>query len=296
MATVFKRARSPFWYATWTAADGTRKRKCTKTRDKAAAKLIAAEHEKQAALRRAGVIDSTQDRFLEQERRSLAEHLAEFHASIQARGRTAQHCRETRAMVERILVACDAERIADLTASGVEQAISNLLRIPKSKTPSHVLPEPLSARAKNAHLRAIKSFTRWLERDRRARLDPLETLAAINEETDRRHVRRELTAAEFAQLIEATAAFTRPEHLAPGPDRAMFYRLAFGTGFRAGELRSLTPQSFELKEHREQLRTRLPQDVDGVSGLLRGICDGGQAISDHLQLLVGGFVLELLCG
>lgn len=32
----------------------------------------------------------------------------------------------------------------------------------------------------------------------------------------------------------------------PGTDRAMIYRLALGTGFRASELRSLTPSSFNL--------------------------------------------------
>jgi integrase len=31
-----------------------------------------------------------------------------------------------------------------------------------------------------------------------------------------------------------------------GPDRAMLYRVAVGTGFRANELRSLTPESFDL--------------------------------------------------
>ena len=31
-----------------------------------------------------------------------------------------------------------------------------------------------------------------------------------------------------------------------GRDRAVLYRLAVGTGFRAGELASLTPESFDL--------------------------------------------------
>ena len=35
-----------------------------------------------------------------------------------------------------------------------------------------------------------------------------------------------------------------------GPDRAMGYRLAFGTGFRVNELRSLTPTNFRLKGDR----------------------------------------------
>jgi len=31
-----------------------------------------------------------------------------------------------------------------------------------------------------------------------------------------------------------------------GPDRAILYRVAAGTGFRANELRSITPESFDL--------------------------------------------------
>ena len=40
--------------------------------------------------------------------------------------------------------------------------------------------------------------------------------------------------------------YTLPSHNLPGPDRAMVYRLALGTGFRAKELRSLVPEFFAL--------------------------------------------------
>ncbi len=152
------------------------------------------------------MIDASQDRFLEQEARPIADHLAEFHASLEARGNTAQHCRETRAMIERIIGCCQAERIADLTASAVEQAIRRMIVIRKRKTPRPAV--PLSPRAKNAHLRAVKSFTRWLALDRRCRQDALVILSALNEETDRRRSRRELTPEELAQLIDATVGCT----------------------------------------------------------------------------------------
>jgi len=70
-------------------------------------------------------------------------------------------------------------------------------------------------------------------------------LAHQLEVLDRRHDRRSLTDEELARLIAAAeqgAAIVRMT----GPDRAMLYRVAVGTGFRANELRSLTPESFDL--------------------------------------------------
>ncbi len=47
-------------------------------------------------------------------------------------------------------------------------------------------------------------------------------------------------------MILATAEAAAVVRGITGPDRAMNYRLAVGTGFRAGELRSLKPESFDL--------------------------------------------------
>jgi integrase len=50
---------------------------------------------------------------------------------------------------------------------------------------------------------------------------------------------------EIARLI-AAAENGEPVLGMAGPDRAMLYRVAIGTGLRAAELRSLTPNSFAL--------------------------------------------------
>jgi integrase len=76
--------------------------------------------------------------------------------------------------------------------------------------------------------------------------DPLASLSGFNEKTDRRHVRRVMTREELAYLLPVVEGFTTANHNLPGADRAMLYRLAFGTGFRASELRSLTSASFDL--------------------------------------------------
>src|SRR5262249_25832325 len=70
-------------------------------------------------------------------------------------------------------------------------------------------------------------------------------LRAFNVATDRRHDQRELSPAELARLVAAAGAGGDVLGMS-GPDRAILYRLAVGTGFRADELRSLTPASFDL--------------------------------------------------
>ena len=51
---------------------------------------------------------------------------------------------------------------------------------------------------------------------------------------------------EIRWLLDVTGQRTIREHGAPGSTRAMCYRLAAATGFRANELRSLTTDSFNL--------------------------------------------------
>jgi site-specific recombinase XerC len=94
-------------------------------------------------------------------------------------------------------------------------------------------------------MRVVKGFSRWLWRDGRVREDALAHLTSLNPDADRRHERRALTPVEQARLIRAAEAGPAVIKLS-GPDRAALYRLALGTGFRANELRSLTPEAFQL--------------------------------------------------
>jgi integrase len=100
-------------------------------------------------------------------------------------------------------------------------------------------------RTSNHYLAAVKGFTHWLVKDRRAAFDPLACLSALNAELDLRHVRRALEPGEFAALVEA-ARNGKPFRGLTGPDRAALYTLAAHTGFRASELASLTPGSFDF--------------------------------------------------
>jgi integrase len=127
--------------------------------------------------------------------------------------------------------------IGDITASGTLEFLGQLRSA------------GLSAQTYNNYLTAIKQFSRWLVRDRRTLVDPLMHLSKINVRTDRRHDRRALSEDEFARLIEAARNGKRVEGIS-GPDRAMMYVLAAWTGFRKGEVGSLTLRSLQLDDDR----------------------------------------------
>jgi integrase len=70
-------------------------------------------------------------------------------------------------------------------------------------------------------------------------------VTGFNSREDVRHERRVLSEAELVRLIQAAENGRVLYHMS-GPMRAMAYRLAVGTGFRANEIRTLSPESFRL--------------------------------------------------
>ena len=238
MASVFKRGgknnRGGSYYVSWTDHTGRRQTKSAKTTDKASAERIGAKFEADAALRRDGVIDSTHERFAIEAKRELLDHLGDFQSILQARENTAKHVRMTCRQIEWVAQHSAARVIADLTGATVSNAIGELRR------------GGTSLRTCNAYLRSVKSFTRWLWAEKRIPHDPMTGLRQFNDATDRRHERRAMTREEVAELLRFTEGYTTPNHNLIGPDRARLYQVALGTGFRANELRSLTPASFDL--------------------------------------------------
>jgi len=243
MASIYRRKPGGCYYVTYQIRPGKR-RTVKGCKDKVATEALARKLETDAMLRREGVIDTKTDRYAEADRKPLVVrddednivggHLAEFYASLLAKGNTAKHTQMTRERAARIIALSNATRISDLAPSGVQAALGSLRD-----------DEGLAPQTCNYYLRAIKQFTRWLWRDGRTGEDALAHLSGFNTQLDRRHDRRALTDDELARLIDA--AERGPTILSmTGPERAMLYRLAVGTGFRAGELRSLVPESFDL--------------------------------------------------
>ena len=233
--TIFKRRPDPGspWYIAWYDHERRRREQCTLTTDRATAGRMLARKVDETAQRVRGLIDPKAEALAEHGRRPIGEHLADWRADLAAKDRTGKTVKLVTARVQRMVDALHAQRIGDVAASAVQAAIGAMIR------------DGLALQTAHHYLRAVKQFSRWLHRDGRTPADALAHLQGYNASTDRRHERRALNPDELARVIDA--AECGPVVLGmSGPDRAMLYRVAAGTGFRAGELASLTPDSFDV--------------------------------------------------
>jgi integrase len=124
-------------------------------------------------------------------------------------------------------------RLSDLAPDRVQAALGRLRDAGKS------------IQTVNHYRAALRAFCRWAWDNGRLRDIPLRGVKGFNPEEDRRHERRSLADDELARLVQA-AKRGRKLFGMPGPLRAMAYRVAAATGFRAQELRTLTPEGFHL--------------------------------------------------
>jgi integrase len=230
MASAFQ--RNGKWYASYKGVDGWKKKAVG---DKAGAEQLASALEYAAMLRREGLVDPKADALAAAEKRPLADHLADFKRDILARRGNEKHATATHQRAERLLAGVAS--VSAITPAAVNENVRALREGGKHGKASLA-----------HHLRAVKAFTRWLVRNGRTRDDALIAVRVPGTvaKSERVRVRRALSRAEFERLVTHTAAARVFEGMC-GADRAMLYRLAGATGFRQDELRSLTPESFDLK-------------------------------------------------
>jgi integrase len=227
------------WFFRYTDGDG-KKRERKGCSDRRVTEEMARAAETEAAKVRTGMIDPRDVAYGDHEARPLDEHLDDWHAFLVGKGSTLNYATLCRVRVARLIDLGRIGRISDLSPSRVQAT----LKAVRDGDKTH---NGLSLRSLHHYTRVVKGFSRWLWRDGRATEDTLAHLTSPNPDADRRHERRALTLEEMARLIQT--AETGPVVLTlPGPDRAALYRVALGTGFRAAELGSLTPESFHLDD------------------------------------------------
>jgi integrase len=232
MASVFKPKGSAKYVIFYTDENG-RRRKKTACTDKSVSMRLARDIENKVALRREGVVDPREEAYRDHEGRLLADHLGDFGRALAAKGGTDAHTKVTVSRARRMLELAGARRISDLSLSKALDAVRALRD------------EGLSTETINHHIRAVKAFSRWLRKDKRAREHHLADLATKSPEGDRRYVRRQLTPEEAARVIRAAEAGPVAMGMS-GADRAALYAVALATGLRREELRTLTTERFRL--------------------------------------------------
>ena len=224
-----KRKVSRKWWARYRDALGC-DRRVALCGDKAAAQAMLSTIIQKVERRRAGIEDPIQDEV----ERPIEKHLVDFENHLKSRNNTERYIFEILGKIRRFIKTQYWRTILDITASDVQ---SQLVHFREHNG--------LSIQTSNHYLRAIKSFTRWLVLNQRLRTNPLDSLSMLNVNVDRRHDRRPLLPEEFLRLIDL-AEHGPPAVGLSGRDRAMMYILAAWTGFRRGEIGSLTLRSFNL--------------------------------------------------
>jgi integrase len=169
----------------------------------------------------------------------IAEHLNAFRAYLTGGGATEQHVKLTTARAERVVEGCGFKYWSDISGGRVLTFLNGLRGDTESR-------RGISAQTFNFYLQAVKQFGRFMVQDGRATESPLAHLKAVNVRTDRRHDRRAFTLSEAEWLLTTTEGSPDVRCGMDGPRRALCYRLGMETGARAGELDSLTRESFDL--------------------------------------------------
>jgi len=222
------KSKSKKWWAQYKDADGRLRRHPLSTEKKAAQAMLN-DLVKEMERAKAGLVDPTD----KQRKRPLKEHMTEFQAYLENKGVTDKQANTAVSQIKKIAAGCKWKLISDINATTALAFLGDLRR------------KGRSAQTYNHYLKSVKQFTRWLVRDRRTPTDPLAHLSRLNVKTDRRHDRRALSADEFNRLLDAARRGKSVESIS-GEDRVMLYTLAAWTGFRKGEIGSLTTRSLNL--------------------------------------------------
>ncbi len=221
------------WAADVRLADGTRRRmRFSPNRDASAVML--ADLIKKIEAERSGV----RDQYADHRVRPLNELLAEYKQHHNDRGNTPKQAEQTRRRCELVFEGNGFVLLSDLDTTAVERWLADRRGLTRGEG-------GISAQTSNHYTTALKAFGNWLVKARCVNENPLRHLGRVNTRVDIRHVRRPLTADEFARLLAAARASGSFRGIS-GPDRGMLYLVAGMTGLRASELASLTPDSFSL--------------------------------------------------
>lgn len=226
------RRKGNVWYYRY--VDGTgRKVERAGCSTKEATAAMAAHAEAEAARVRSGFVDTHEVAVKSAAEMSILDHLEDFATALLSKPSSPKHVSVSSNRIEKVLRLAGIERLRELSMSKVQAALGKLRA------------DGLSLETVNHHVRAIKAFSRWMQRDGRTQEHILAFLKTTNSEPDRRRVRRALTEDEAERLLAAVENGPIRGRMT-GPERAWMYRVALATGLRCAELGRLTAASFHL--------------------------------------------------
>ena len=240
--TLFKKTEGGPWIASWYDHNGKRRERSTRTTDRRAAERILAKNIADTALRRDGVIDARKDRFAVENRKPLIEHIDAYLDHCRHVGHADKQIKEKIRNFDRLQKDVGVNRLSDLTATILENHLRNL----KDKG--------LSARSINFCRQIAVAFANWCQKTGRVESNPLTVVPKLDENKDRRRIRRPLTDEELARLLDTT----EPK------GRKAWYMAAAWAGLRKGDLQRLTWADIDFETNIITIRDGKANRVDIV--------------------------------
>lgn len=171
-------------------------------------------------------------------------HLAAWLNVLKAKGTGAKQRDTVERRLTRLFELAKWTRLAQIKLDSALLALARL----QEETPPRGRRQGRGAQTRNHYVTHLRAFCSWLVLTDRLPKNPVRELAKVNVETDRRHARRTPTQEEVAELFRHLEGPDAPERMGmSGRQRALGYRVALVTGYRADELRSLGRESFDLE-------------------------------------------------
>lgn len=193
------------------------------------------------------------DRYSEHGERPLAEHLKEWGEVLRAKGTSAKQRGTIEGRLTNLFALAGWTRLGEISGDSALLALARL----QEQIPARGMRRGRSAQTRNHYLTHLKGFCGWCLTSGRLRTNPVAGLDKINVESDQRHARRVPTREEAAYLLAYLEGDGVPERMGmSGPQRALGYQVAMTTGYRANEVRALTPDSFDLETGAVELPAR----------------------------------------
>jgi integrase len=180
-----------------------------------------------------------EDQATQAQRIPLLKHLEDFTVAMRARDVSPAQVRLVEQRIRDTFEGCSFTYLRDIDSDAVADYLHGRRCLPCNQG-------GLSIQTSNFYIGALSQFCRWLVRKKRLAANPMLDVPRGNVALDRRHDRRNLEPQELEWLFATVAVSTQTFRYLSPADRLWLYHTACGTGFRAAELASLTPQSFAL--------------------------------------------------
>ena len=173
----------------------------------------------------------------------LDNHLDAWLDVLEAKGTATKQRGLIRARLKLLFDLAGWQRLGQIDADSTVKALASLQNLKTAKRSRYA---GRGAQTRNHYLTHLKAFCAWCVASDRLRKNPAHGVERVSVEIDPRHQRREPSSEEVAALFRYLSADASVRRGLTPESRAMAYKVALATGYRAGEMRLLERAGFDL--------------------------------------------------